>query len=313
MMEASYSYISLKQIRAFIAVAEAGSFTIASEWIHMSQPALTHTIQQLEGFLKFTLFNRTSRRVVLTVEGEAFLTIAKSLEEGFITAMGEVSAMAKSNKGEISIAAVHSFAIGYLPKAVTEFLTSHPDVTVNLADDNSSGVMGRVRNREADFGITSINQDPELEFLQINSDVLGVAAKAGHPIFQAEKLTWNDLGGHEFYGFSQTSGLHALINAQGSVPEHIRNPRITAASFPVLEATLLLGGGFTIVPALAYPGGFRNGIQFQALEEPTIYRPIYLATRHDRPLGIAAQSLLDTLLALLPQMEVSGLEIESDD
>lgn len=305
-MDPRFLNISLRQIRAFVAVAEAGSFTIAAETIHISQPALTLTIQQLERMLGFDLFNRSTRRVVLTVEGEMFLSIAKSLIDSFVTAMTDASALAKSKIGHISVAAVYSIAVGYLPKAVNDFLQTHPDVKVDLVDDNSSGVLWRVKNREADFGFASIGDDPDLDFSLKYSDFLGVAARKGHPIFRKRKeLTWDDLKKYEYFGFEQGTGIYAAMEHVDQLPEHIRNPSITVASNPVLEAALLEGNGITVVPALAYPNGLRNGIQFRTLHEPVVTRPIYLVTRHDRPLGLAAQGLLDTLLRYLPDKESS--------
>ena len=87
--------ISIRHIRAFLAVARDGSFTRAAESLHLTQSTLTGTIKQLEEQAGLTLFDRTTRQVLLSGEGERFLPVAERLLSDFDTAMTDLRAVAE--------------------------------------------------------------------------------------------------------------------------------------------------------------------------------------------------------------------------
>jgi len=96
---------SIRHIRAFLAVARDGSFTRAAESLHLTQSTLTGTIKQLEEQAGLTLFDRTTRQVLLSGEGERFLPVAERLLSDFDTAMTDLRAVAEQQQGQVGIAA----------------------------------------------------------------------------------------------------------------------------------------------------------------------------------------------------------------
>jgi DNA-binding transcriptional LysR family regulator len=286
--------VTLRQIRAFITVARLGSFTRAAETLHISQPALTLTIQQLERSLGLNLFDRTTRRVLLTVEGEDFLPTAERLMADFELALTDVKAIAENKRGHVRVAAVFSVAISLLPQAVLAFSAAYPRINVHLIDDNSSGVRRRVRLRDVDIGFAAKDDDPELEFTLMFRDQIGLVARKDHVLLRGKgPLPWRHLAAHDFFGMTEDTGIHAAMASQRGLPDNIRTPRVTFAATPVLEAMLRRGDGVTALPALAFPEGQRDGLVFRPLTEPQIDRDVYLVTRKGRSLGRAAQALLD--------------------
>jgi LysR family carnitine catabolism transcriptional activator len=287
--------VTLRQIRAFTVVARRGSFTRAAETLHISQPALTLSIKQLERSLGLDLFDRTTRRVILTVEGEDFLPTAERLMEDFETALADLNAVAENKRGHVRVAAIFSVAIALLPQTVLAFADAHPRVSVQLLDDNSQGVRRWVRLGVVDFGFAAKDEDPELDFTLMFRDVIGFAARKGHPLLKGKgPLHWGRLAGYDYLGFAEDTGIHAAISERPGLPENIRSPRLKFSATPVLEATLRRSNGITVLPALAFPDGPRNGLNFRLLDEPKIEREVYLVTRKGRSLGRAAQALLDS-------------------
>jgi LysR family carnitine catabolism transcriptional activator len=100
--------INLRHLRGFVAVAREGNFTRAAERLLLSQSALTVTIRQLEEYLGIALFNRTTRQVTLTVDGENFLTSAEKIIGDFDDAVAAVRHSVTQRRGQVSIAVLPS-------------------------------------------------------------------------------------------------------------------------------------------------------------------------------------------------------------
>ncbi len=117
--------MSVKQLRAFLAVAHTLNFAHASERLNLSQPALSLTIKGLEEALGGALLQRSTRKVTLTRRGELFLPMARQL----LADWDNVEAMRQSftlQRGKISVAAMPSFAANVLPEALKAFATAMP-------------------------------------------------------------------------------------------------------------------------------------------------------------------------------------------
>src|SRR6202012_2339814 len=100
--------ISLRHLRCFVAVAETGSFTLAAGRLFQTQSALTATIQQLETSVGLRLFDRTTRRVEMTDDATRFKVVADKIIRDFDSAIGDLQAVAKSQRGHLRIAAAPS-------------------------------------------------------------------------------------------------------------------------------------------------------------------------------------------------------------
>ncbi|MCG8356733.1 MAG: LysR family transcriptional regulator, partial [Kiloniellales bacterium] len=97
--------VTLRHLRAFVEVAHQGAFTRAAQALALSQPALTVVINQFETELGFKLFDRTTRRVRLTQEGERFLPTAEHLLDDFDQALEDLRAVSERRRGKVAIAA----------------------------------------------------------------------------------------------------------------------------------------------------------------------------------------------------------------
>ncbi|MCP4710452.1 MAG: LysR family transcriptional regulator, partial [Planctomycetes bacterium] len=125
----------------FIAVAEAGNFTRAAEDLLLSQSSLTVTIRQLEEDLGVVLFNRTTRQVDMTIDGEKFLSDARRVVEEFDRMIAGMRLSASQLGGTVRIAVLPSVAIRLMPDIITQFHETHDDIRIQLRDDNSRGLL----------------------------------------------------------------------------------------------------------------------------------------------------------------------------
>ncbi|KAF1019323.1 MAG: HTH-type transcriptional regulator CynR [Paracidovorax wautersii] len=122
----------LRHIRAFLAVAQLGSFTRAAQALHVSQPALTVQIRQLEDELKVRLFDRDHHRVALTPAGQSLRAPLERVLADFDDAIAMGRDLAGLARGTLTIAALPSIAADWLPELVRQFRAAHPGVDIRI-------------------------------------------------------------------------------------------------------------------------------------------------------------------------------------
>jgi LysR family carnitine catabolism transcriptional activator len=163
--------MNLKQLRAFLAVAQLSSFVQAGERLHVSQPALSLTIKALEEDLGGALLTRTTRSVSLTPEGEALLPLARRLLADWENTEEVLRQHFTLQLGKVSIAAMPSFAGDALPAALRIFRQRHPKVNVAVHDVINEQVLEMVRHRRVELGVGfEPHTATELEFTPLYSD-----------------------------------------------------------------------------------------------------------------------------------------------
>ena len=173
--------LSERQLRLFVTTAALGNISRASEALHISQPALTRAIAVFEGQMGAPLFVRTTRRVVLTPEGEAFLPTAKRLLEDLAEAGRMFSPQGLGIKGQVTVAVGSSFGSIVLPGAIAAFQAAYPGVRLRVVDDNSEGIARKVRLADVDLGIGSAVGDVDaLACRRLLTAPLGLLAPPGH-------------------------------------------------------------------------------------------------------------------------------------
>lgn len=291
--------VTLKQVRAFVTVAQQGSFTRASERLALSQPALTTVIRQLEQTIGINLFDRTTRRVSLTSEGSDFLPTAERLLTDFDLAITDIRAIAERRRGRVSIAALFSVATMILPGAVREFAGSYPAISIHLRDDNSAGVRRRVRLNEVDFGFAGReDDDPELEYVRVFRDPLILVGRSDHPLMRLRReLCWKDLEGHDFLGLGKDTGIRPVVESVPGIAANVASPRYETSNTPTLEALIEEGLGVTALPSLAAPRMKSGRLRSRPIGDPVVMREVFLITRKGRSLSPAAQSMKALVLS----------------
>src|SRR3990170_385205 len=125
---------NLRQFHAFVAVARLGSFTQAARRLNLSQPALTVQIRQLEEAVGVRLFDRSTRRVMLTSIGKELATTLERVLQEIDAVMVNTKELASHIKGTITIGALPSISSKLLPATILEFQKQYPGIVVRLRD-----------------------------------------------------------------------------------------------------------------------------------------------------------------------------------
>ena len=137
--------ITINQVLAFSTVAQTGSFAEAALQLHLSQPALSIAIKNLEEALGGKLLARTTRAVTLTPEGKAFYPVARRLLSDWQQSLQDVRNHFALRRGKLELAAMPTYTTNLLPQILADFHRQYPDIHVSVHDVIAENVVDMVR------------------------------------------------------------------------------------------------------------------------------------------------------------------------
>lgn len=188
--------ISIRQLHAFIKVADSGSFTRASEQLYLTQSAVSGLIKELESNLGIVLFDRTTRQLSLSVVGRHLLPQARRVLNEMQLFENEASSLMSLAQGQVRLA-VSQFAASSMPAVIAQFAKEYPDISVSLLDCSAENVLEHIQDIEVDLGVGT-----ELGFMESEDDISAdllyelpfcVVMPDNHVLAQKSELTWQDL------------------------------------------------------------------------------------------------------------------------
>lgn len=137
--------------KVFYAVAECNSFSKAVEVLHISQPAISYAIKELEGQLNTKLFIRENRQIKLTDDGEKLMYYLRRAFNDINIAERILKEKKKEYSGVVKIGIYEHISLVLLPKLFDEFIKKYPDVKFEVTTSSSSELKEKLKNRELDF------------------------------------------------------------------------------------------------------------------------------------------------------------------
>ncbi|WP_067102603.1 LysR family transcriptional regulator [Marinomonas atlantica] len=289
--------MNIKQVKAFLSVAESMSFAQAAHQLHLSQPALSLAIKSLEESLGGKLLTRTTRTIALTPEGEALMPIARQLLAQWQDAEDEMKQRFALQMGKISIAAMPSFAGSLLPKAIHDYHQNFPNIQISIDDVLSDIVVERVSNNSVELGVTfEPNTLEGLTFHPLYNDKFIAILSANHPLTVLPNLTWKALLKQDFITLQRPSSVRSmieksLIDANIDLPVAFDAHQLTTVIRMVSE-----GMGVAVVPATCRQQIREQNVVERAIDQPTIERRVGVICKPRSMLSIAAAAMLDTLI-----------------
>ncbi|QEY71578.1 LysR family transcriptional regulator [Pseudomonas denitrificans (nom. rej.)] len=286
--------MTVKQLRAFLAVAQGLSFAQACERLHLSQPALSLAIKSLEESLGGQLLVRTTRSVALTPEGETLLPLARRLLADWDNAEEVMHQHFTLQLGRVSIAAMPSFAGNLLPAVLRTFRDRHPKVNVAVHDVINEQVLEMVRNHRVELGIALEPDSLDgLTFTPFYTDRFVAVLPADSALANESRITWEQLLEDHFITLQRPSAVRLLLEdrLQGRLPVAFESHQLVTVGRMVAE-----GLGVSAVPRLCRQQMEELGARCVALDEPRIERRVGLFCLTEHKLSSAAQALGDVLV-----------------
>src|SRR5262245_33948512 len=204
--------LTLRQLRAFVAVARLGRFNLAAERLHVTQSALSMLIRELERQLGLRLFDRHTRMVRLTAAGGEFLPVAEKTLADLESAVSASRDLATLKRGRVSVATSTVLAGTLLPWAIREFTLRYPGIRCVIRDCAEEEIRHRVRVGDVDFGIgTALEPEPEVAELPLLEDRLTALLPERHPLAGGRTVTWRELAAYPLIVLATGSPLRALV------------------------------------------------------------------------------------------------------
>ncbi|MBM0206049.1 LysR family transcriptional regulator [Micromonospora sp. STR1s_5] len=205
----------LRQLRYFVAVAQSLNYTRAADALHIAQPALSKQIRQLERTLRVQLFDRTSRRVVLTDAGQALLPYATRILATATDARTHMGDLSGSAEGRVTVSAQQSLnASGMLPRVLVEFHERYPGVDVVLREEFAAPTMAMLADGRLDLALAMFDETwPRAEDMTVEplfDEELVFVVGPGHRL-AGSSVALRQLLLEPFVAFNRGAGLRRIL------------------------------------------------------------------------------------------------------
>ena len=286
--------LNLRQLRAFVSVAELKSFTRAADLLHVSQPALTVQIRKLEQALHCRLFDRTSRTVGLTRIGRDLLPALRRTLQELDAVVAESHAHGAGHLGTVRVASLPSFAASFLPEVILACRARHPGLAFVVRDAVAGRVVQLVRDEEVDLGITGGHlSDASLEVLHEVEDRLCLVLPAQHPLARRKRLRLEHLLELPLVLTDPATSVRAVVDA--AFLGLGRRPNVACETTYMITAVAMVraGLGVTILPESAREIRAEPSLVTRPIAEDAFIRRIPIVKKRLRSLPPAAESFLE--------------------
>ncbi len=301
--------ITIKQLRAFVAVAEARSFIEACSLLHLSQPALSTTIRNLEDSVGGTLLARTTRALSLTPEGEIFLPVARQLLRDWDNAFTDLHNLFAKRRGKLTIAAMPSYAANQLPYALVNFHRRYPDINIAIQDVVAEQVVEMVRAGRVEFGISFDPQEGEdLHVTPLFNDRFVAVLPVDHALANKRQLRWKELQASPLLLLQHPSSFRKQIEKVMADNQISLSVEFESHQLATIGRMVANGLGVSIIPSLCIEQMKELGAVCRPLKTPEVSREVGIITRRRYPLSAAAQAMIDILIKSSGSATDKGLE-----
>jgi len=296
-MRSSHHPFTLRQLQYAAAVADLRSFRRAAERCHVSQPSLSAQVIQLEQLLGVRLFERGSRRVLVSAAGEAVLTRVRRLLLEADDLADSVRQLGDPLAGTLRLGVIPTVSPYLLPEVVPELRARHPGLSAVWVEDKTENLVEALREGRLDGALLALEAPlGEVESEVICEDPFVLAAPPGHPLVRATTpATPQELRGA---GFLLLDDGHCFRDQALAYCAASRGRELDfrATSLATLAQMVAGGAGVTLLPRIALPvENRRSELAVRRLASPEPHRTLALVWRPRSPLGPALRRLAATI------------------
>ncbi|AVR88886.1 LysR family transcriptional regulator [Thauera aromatica] len=275
-----------RRLQVFHAVAKHGSFTRAAEHLHMTQPAVTFQIKQLEEHFDTRLLDRGHGKITLTTAGELVLAYAERILGLSAELDSRVSELTDELAGQIKIGTSTTIAAYWLPQILEGFKRRYPRVLPRVLVGTSKLTEDRVAARELDIGLIEIaTEQHSIERHSAARDELLVICRPDHPLARFERLSAKDLVGYPFIDRDPGNGIRQIAD-EFFETAGIAGSEITLCaelgSLAAIKQLAAAGLGFAIASRRAIRRDVEEGRLAAVPLEPRTYTPLEVIVPRDK-------------------------------
>jgi LysR family carnitine catabolism transcriptional activator len=285
--------VTIRQLRAFLAVAEDASITRAAQRLHLTPSALSMLISTLEGELAVRLFERTTRRIALTDAGQELLPSIQKVFANLDTAFDGLRQLSDRRSGRFSVATSPLLSATLLPTLLASFRVRYPDIRIELFDLPVEEIAHAVRSGQADFGVRTEGTDmQDLVSTTLYQDKLMLACLGSHPLAQKREVRWSALADEDLVLLRHGSGLRTLVDRGFAEVGEVARPVFEVSHVTTAVGLVEAGLAISILPSYALTRTRSISVVAVPLVAPVMQRNIVAITDSQRQLSAPCEAFL---------------------
>ncbi len=218
--------MEIRQLRAFVSIAELGTFTAGAQRVHITQAAISMQIRQLENELGARLFVRAPRRVMLTEAGEQLLLRARQILRDHDAAIEEIADLAGAERGRLRVGSASAMVTtDVLPKLLRQTRQQHARAEITVASGTSESLVQQILGGELDVAFVSLPVEARgINTERLNQDQLVAIASPHHRLAKQKTIDAFTLAGEKLILGERGGNTRRLIDqffAQAGVTLHV--------------------------------------------------------------------------------------------
>ncbi|NVN84793.1 MAG: LysR family transcriptional regulator [Rhodopseudomonas sp.] len=297
-MAKQFRTVSIRQLRALAALASNGSITAAANKLHLTQPAVTLQLRNLQALAGLPLIQRTSDGMLLTEAGTEVLALCERIEAAIAACETSLDMIAGKTAGRVSIGAV-STAKYFVPFAISGFLKLHPKIDVKLSIGNRQEIGSALRGYELDIAIMGrppVDIDVDVHLIGDHPHV--IIAPTVHRLAHKQNIALADLADETFLTREPGSGTRSLMEQLFGSAGIRPTIGMEMASNETIKQAVIAGLGIAFISAhtVATDLDERRMVVLDVVGLP-IVRQWFVVSRKDKVLLPPARAMLDFLSA----------------
>ncbi|TDG00777.1 LysR family transcriptional regulator [Paenibacillus piri] len=204
--------MEIRHLQCIAEIVRLGSFTKASEALHVTQPTISKMIKSLENELNIEVFVRDGRQLQLTDAGQAIFSYAAPILQLFEQLQAELHDLTYLNKGHIRIGLPPMAGASYFPEVLKRFQDRYRGIAITLLEDGAKKIGDQVAEGAIDVGVVLGPVDAEMfESFPLAKDRLKVILPLGHPYADKPRIALAELAEERFILFNSDFALHSRI------------------------------------------------------------------------------------------------------
>ncbi len=306
--------ITLRQLRLFEAVARCGSISRAATEVHLTQPAVSMQLKQLEEQIGIPLLEQVGKRMFLTEAGQALRGYALDMAARMAELHGAMDQFRGLERGLLRLAVV-STATYFLPRLIAEFNRRHPGVRVSLQVANRESVLAALADNSTDLAITGRPPDSlDVVARHFMDNPLVVIAAPSHPLAALASIPLQRMAEQTLVVREPGSGTRAAMERHLAAQGLALRAGCECGTNEALKQAVRAGLGLGVVSAQTIELELQTGcLVVLPVQGFPIVRQWYVLHRNQKRLTDAARTFREMLLAIVPAAPRAAAPARSDD
>ena len=283
--------MTLRHLKIFVAVCDCGGVTRAARRLYLAQPAVSLAIHELEQYYGVPLFERLSRRLYITPEGERLLSLARQITALFGEAERTVHG---DGLGRVHIGSSVTIGTCLMPGYVRAFEERYPGTRVQVTIENSGTLEERLLQNGIDFAlIEGVVHTPQIEAEPFLDDELTLVCPPGHPFALRGRATLQELGNERWLLRERGSGTRELSGSALLTKGLRLEPMWESINTRSIVNAVRTGLGVSVLPAALLRQDFARGTLVRVpIEGLDLRRKFQLLRHRSKALSGAAQAFI---------------------